>query len=275
MDVITDFLMSLSQSWWVLPLVTVFATIDGFFPPIPSESVVISLASLFATSHEWPRAALLVGFAALGAFLGDNIAYAIGHFFQPGRWRMFTQGKGRAAYAWATRQFRTKGAPLLFAARYVPVGRVAVNVVAGSVHFRYRQFVLVDACASLTWGLYTTALGLAGGSLVRHNPVLDVVLGMALGIIFGVLVQKVAGKHLGLAGFDVPDAAPVTPASGSADGSAGVSGGAEAGVESSDAAPADPASGSADGSVGSSGEAEAGVEPPTHGDPPASADGSA
>jgi membrane protein DedA with SNARE-associated domain len=204
-DAISQFLLSLSQSWWVLPLVSVFAVIDGFFPPIPSESVVISLASLYANSGEWGRSALLVGFAALGAFGGDNIAYWIGHFFQPGKWRMFTQGKGRTAYAWAVRQFRTKGAPLIFAARYIPVGRVAVNIVAGSIHFRYRQFVAVDACASLAWGVYTTALGLAGGSIVSHNPLLALAIGMVLGVGMGALIQKLVGKRLGLTGFQVDD----------------------------------------------------------------------
>jgi membrane protein DedA with SNARE-associated domain len=206
MDAISDFLLSLASTFWVLPLVTAAATIDGFFPPIPSESVVISLASLYAAAGEWGRAGLLVAFAAAGAFAGDNVAYFIGHFFQPGQWRVFSHGKGRTAYSWAVRQFRRRGAPLLFAARYVPVGRVAVNIVAGSVHFRYRQFVAIDSLASLSWGLYSTVLGLAGGAFI-HNPILAVAVGMALGVSIGALVQKLVGKRLGLTGFAVDDAA--------------------------------------------------------------------
>jgi membrane protein DedA with SNARE-associated domain len=207
-EAINQFLLSLAQSFWVLPLITVFATIDGFFPPIPSESVVITLASVYASSGEWPRAGLLVVFAAAGAFLGDNIAYWIGHFFQPGKWRMFTKGKGHAAYAWAVRQFRVRGAPLLIAARYVPIGRVAVNIVAGSIRFRYRQFLAVDGLASIMWGAYSTALGLAGGSVVGSNHILAVVIGMTFGIAMGWVVQKVVGKRLGFGGFDVDDDTP-------------------------------------------------------------------
>lgn len=69
--------MSVSQTAWVYVGLFLFAMIDGFFPPIPSESAVIALASLSAsTGHP---AMLGVGAAAaLGAFTGDHIAYAIG-----------------------------------------------------------------------------------------------------------------------------------------------------------------------------------------------------
>jgi membrane protein DedA with SNARE-associated domain len=237
---ISDLLLSLSESWWVLPLVTAFATIDGFFPPIPSESAVIALASLYASAGLWTRIAFLVVFSAVGAFLGDNIAYWIGRVFQPGRWRMFRRGKGRTAYAWAARQFRTKGAPLLFGARYIPVGRVAVNIVAGSIHFRYRHFLMVDGFASLTWGCYSTALGIAGGSLIHDNPILAIVVGMVMGVALGALVQKVAGKRLGLAGFDVPDAG--------ADGEGGSESGALGGLGGSGGSGGLDDSGGSDGS---------------------------
>ncbi|MDR1295714.1 MAG: VTT domain-containing protein [Bifidobacteriaceae bacterium] len=205
MGAVSDFLLSLAQSFVVLPLVTAFAAIDGFFPPVPSESVVISLASIYASAGEWGRLALLAGFAAAGAFAGDNIAYWIGHFFQPGKWRLFTSGKGHTAYAWATRQFRTRGAPLLFAARYVPVGRVAVNIVAGSIRFRYSQFVAIDALASLTWGVYGTALGVLGGSVAGDNPLIAIGVGMVVGVGVGAIVQKVVGTRLGMTGFQVDD----------------------------------------------------------------------
>ncbi|MDR1152582.1 MAG: VTT domain-containing protein [Bifidobacteriaceae bacterium] len=211
---ISNFLLSLAQSFLVLPLVTLFATIDGFFPPIPSESVVISLASIYASAGDWGRIALLTGFAAIGAFAGDNIAYWIGHFFQPGRWRVFATGKGHTAYAWATRQFRVRGAPLLFAARYIPVGRVAVNVVAGSIRFRYAQFVAIDALASLTWGIYSTILGVVGGSVAGDNPLIAIGVGMVIGVGVGAVVQKVVGKRLGMTGFHVDDGGDPPPAAG-------------------------------------------------------------
>lgn len=218
LDSISNLLLSLASSFVVLPLITVFATIDGFFPPIPSETVVISLASVYGGAGEWGRAALLVLFASVGAFAGDNIAYWIGHFFQPGKWRLFSTGKGHTAYAWAARQFRTKGAPLLFAARYVPIGRVAVNIVAGSMRFKYSQFVMIDSMASLTWGTYCTALGLVGGSIVGSNPILAIVVGTTLGVATGALVQKLVSKRLGMTGFEVDDAEepPAEPTGGQA-----------------------------------------------------------
>ena len=38
--------LALVGSPWIFVVLYLFATIDGFFPPIPSESVVIALAAV-------------------------------------------------------------------------------------------------------------------------------------------------------------------------------------------------------------------------------------
>jgi membrane protein DedA with SNARE-associated domain len=55
-----------------------FSLIDGIFPPIPSESLAIALSALSASSGQ-PNLALIILFAATGAFTGDQIAYTIRH----------------------------------------------------------------------------------------------------------------------------------------------------------------------------------------------------
>ena len=69
--------MALVGSPWVFVALYAFATVDGFFPPIPSETVVIALASLWASGGTPPLFPVIL-LAAAGAFTGDQIAYTIG-----------------------------------------------------------------------------------------------------------------------------------------------------------------------------------------------------
>ena len=41
-------ILALTSSWWVFVALFALCTIDGFFPPVPSESIVITLA---VTAH--------------------------------------------------------------------------------------------------------------------------------------------------------------------------------------------------------------------------------
>src|SRR5690625_6687610 len=72
-----EWAIALAGSPWVFIITYLLCLIDGFFPPVPSESVVIALAALAVSAGNlnlW-----LVGITAeLGAFSGDQIAYAIG-----------------------------------------------------------------------------------------------------------------------------------------------------------------------------------------------------
>ena len=85
MQAINDFILNAAEQPWVLILVFACCVIDGFFPPIPSESVVVGLSAVAATAHV-PNPVLLAAVAAAGAFLGDNIAYLIGRGAGTRRW---------------------------------------------------------------------------------------------------------------------------------------------------------------------------------------------
>ena len=77
MQAINDFALAAAGSPWVFVVVLFFTTIDGFFPPLPSESIVVAAAALLAGQQPW----LLVPLAACalaGSWLGDNMAFLIG-----------------------------------------------------------------------------------------------------------------------------------------------------------------------------------------------------
>jgi len=183
-------LLGLAGSPLVLVGLYLFATIDGFFPPIPSESVVIALASLSIASGKPPLWAVIL-VAAAGAFTGDQIAYTIGRRVNVRTLRIFRAPRAQAALDWAQRALATRGASFILAARYIPVGRVAVNMSAGALGFPRRRFVGLAALAGLTWAGYSTAIGVGAGHLLKGHPVYAILLGIAGGMVIGLLVDKV------------------------------------------------------------------------------------
>lgn len=181
--------LDLAASPWVFAVLFGFATVDGFFPPIPSESVVIALSSM-SVSTGTPELWLVPVVAALGAFTGDQIAYQVGTMVPVRRLRLFRGRRRQAVLDWAERALLTRGAAFIIGARYIPVGRVAVNMTAGALGYRRRRFVLVSAIAAVTWGLYSTAIGVGAGHLLSsHSPLLGVVVGVVGGIVIGLVVD--------------------------------------------------------------------------------------
>lgn len=201
--------LELAGSLWVYPVMFLFATIDGFFPPIPSESVVIALATLSVSVGE-PNLWVLVPVAALGAFVGDQIAYTIGRRVPVRELRLFRSAKAQAALDWAEQALARRGAAFIIAARYIPVGRVAVNMTAGAVGFPRGRFMMLDAIAALTWAVYSAAIGVSAGAWLGHHPVLAVVVGVVGGVLIGVAVDWFLRRWFE-SRAPVPDEIPTPP----------------------------------------------------------------
>ncbi len=181
---------------WVLPLVVVVAALDGLFPPVPSEAVVVGLAAIAVAAHG-PNLALLAGAAAVGAFAGDNFTYALG---RRGGYERLAGALGPrvlAAARSAAVALAERGAPAIVAARYVPVGRVVVNLAAGAAAFPRRRFVLLTGFGSLLWAAYSVALGAFAGRVVPGGPLVAAVVGVAAGVALGALVDRILRRRSG------------------------------------------------------------------------------
>ncbi|MFD1214706.1 DedA family protein [Arthrobacter sp. GCM10027362] len=196
MDAINVFIVDAAGQWWVYPLLFVLCTVDGFFPPLPSESVVVALAAV-AVSAGVPNMWLVVLVAALGAIAGDNIAYAIGRAIGTERFAWMRRPRVAASFAWARRGLEHRGAVLILSARYIPVGRVAVNMTAGATGYSRRRFVPFTLLAGVSWALYSAAVGTLAGQWVSDNHLVAVVLSVAIAMLLGLLVDyllKLGGR---------------------------------------------------------------------------------
>lgn len=190
---IIEWMVALAASPWVFPALYAFATIDGFFPPIPSESVVIALAALSVSTGS-PSFWWLGAVAAAGAFTGDLVAYHIGRRIPVHELRIFRTRRGKEALDWAERALANRGAAFIIAARYVPVGRVAVNMTAGAVGFSRPRFVLLAGIAAVTWSVYSVLLGIGAGVWFKEHPAIAVVVGVVAGVAIGLVIDPIVKR---------------------------------------------------------------------------------
>ncbi|HZK04382.1 MAG TPA: VTT domain-containing protein [Actinomycetaceae bacterium] len=187
---LNDLVLSAVDQPWVLLVLIGFTIIDGFFPAVPSESIVIAVAAVSATGVGPPLWALILA-AALGAFLGDQIAFTIGRLIPIERIPFLTRGRGAKLIAKVNATVFRRPAPLLIAGRFIPGGRVAVNISAGAMHFPRIRFVQIDIVAALLWAIYSTILGLAASAYLKDHPALSVAVGVGLGVMMGMLIERV------------------------------------------------------------------------------------
>ncbi|WP_432548257.1 DedA family protein [Kineococcus sp. SYSU DK004] len=192
LDRIDALVTSYAAAWWVPLVVFTLSTVDAFFPPLPSESVVIALSAISAATGE-PHLLVLGVAAALGAFCGDNITYALGRHSPLRRW---VSGNPRLERVFdrSGRELAKRGALAILAARYVPVGRTAVNLTAGATRFPRRRFVGLSALAALTWSVYSVAIGALAGHWVESTPLVGALVGVAGALVIGFAVDTVLNR---------------------------------------------------------------------------------
>ena len=165
--------------------------LDAILPVLPSESVIIALGVATAGSTD-PRIALLVGCAAAGAFVGDNLCYLLGRRFghAVGR-RFFSTPKGMRAHAWAERSLARHGAQLIVICRFIPGGRTAVTLTCGLTRYPRRSFIMATALAAVIWALYAFFIGRIGGRVFENEPWAGLAAGIGVSIIISAAIEGI------------------------------------------------------------------------------------
>jgi len=193
MQAINDFILAAAGQPWVLVLVLACCVIDGFFPPIPSESVVVGLSAVAATA-DVPNPWLLMLVAALGAFSGDNIAYLIGRRVGTTRWSWMRRPRMQSAFRWAGGELRKRPASLILVARFVPIGRVAVNLTAGATQYHHLRFIALTTLSAVLWAAYSVGIGLFFGQWFEENHLLGAVIAIVCAVALGIVVDVVINR---------------------------------------------------------------------------------
>jgi membrane-associated protein len=178
-------------SGWAYGIVFLFAFLDVLVPVVPSEASVITAGVVAAAGGLYLP--LIIVAAACGAFLGDNTAYLVGRRFGTRATKRFLRGgKAQKTLDWAELQLTQRGGELILVARFIPGGRTAVTLAAGTLAFPWRRFAVFDAIAALIWALYASLLGYFGGRAFENAAWkgLLVAFGIAFAVAAGVEIVR-------------------------------------------------------------------------------------
>lgn len=182
---------AVSGSDWSYLVVFTIAMLDAFFPIVPSEATAIAAGVVAGTGGLSVELCILA--ASLGAFVGDNISFGIGHFLGARVERRFFQGeKAQRRLRWAQKTLDERGGYLIVVARFIPGGRTATTFTAGFVEtFPWRRFLVFDAIAALIWGSYSVLLGYFGGRSFEEEPWKGLLLAFGIAVAVTAVVEAV------------------------------------------------------------------------------------
>lgn len=193
-SIITDFtewIDEFSSNWWFVLIIFSVAFLDSVFPVVPGETTVIAGGVAAGAGNQ--SLAMVIFAGALGAFLGDNLAYWIGARFEP-RVRTWAERKPNriARLDAAALQIKKRGGILLITARFIPGGRTILTVSSGVTQQPRLWFAAWVAIAGTIWATYAAGLGFLFGQAFEddHAIAFWLAFGTALGLTFIVEVIR-------------------------------------------------------------------------------------
>ena len=101
------------------------------------------------------------------------MAYFVGSKIHIRNLRLFRGPTGQRTLDWAEHALIHRGAAFIIAARFIPFGRVAVNLTAGALKFNRRRFMIIDAIAVAIWATYGVRIGITARRDLRQPAGVD------------------------------------------------------------------------------------------------------
>jgi membrane-associated protein len=186
LESLTEFV---SGSPWTYAFLFAIAALDVIFPVVPSETSVIA-AGVLAASGDLVLL-LVIALAAGGAILGDNTAYGIGRTAGHRLVLRLFREKGEERLRWAEKSLASRGGYLIVVGRFIPGGRTAITLGAGTVTYAWRKFIAFDVAAGVIWASYAACLGYFGGRTFEENPLKGLALAFGIAVAVTVAVETV------------------------------------------------------------------------------------
>jgi membrane-associated protein len=188
-------LIGLLGNWWLWGVAFIIFAECGLFSILPGDSLLFTVGLLAATgsiSYGSKAATLGIVFLVLtvAAVLGNVVGYWIGYLIGPPLFKPRTSWIGRKLFApqYVTKThdfFERYGMRALILARFVPLVRTFVTLIAGVGRMSFRRFITNTAIGGVLWVALVTLLGyfLGNISVVRKNIDLVLVLIVVISLI--------------------------------------------------------------------------------------------
>ena len=147
----------------------------GFF--LPGDSLLFTAGLLSATTNILPDLWVLVILIPIAAIAGDQTGYWIGRKFGPPLFNRPDSRFFKREYVDQTAAFFEKHGPrAIILARFVPIVRAFVPVMAGTSRMHYRTFLTYDIVGGILWGAGVTTLGYFLGQIAFVEKYIEFIL---------------------------------------------------------------------------------------------------
>jgi membrane protein DedA with SNARE-associated domain len=147
--------------------------------PVPGETALIVAGAYAGHTHRlspW----VIFAVAVVGAIIGDNIGFWIGHRFG------FPLARRYGRHVWLSERklkigryvFDAHGQKVVFFGRFVSILRTYAAFLAGTSRMRWSRFLPANAAGAIVWaGSFTVAAYLAGNAITHQSRMIDLVIG--------------------------------------------------------------------------------------------------
>ncbi|GAA1305963.1 hypothetical protein GCM10009610_17940 [Pseudonocardia xinjiangensis] len=180
------------HSPWLLPVLVVLIAIDGPFPVLPSETLLMSAASVAFGTHNALAVTGLFVAALIGSVAGDFLVFGLGRSSHRVLARA-TECEGGLS-SWVRRHLLLRPGTVLVGARFVPGGRLVSTAAAGRFGLDVPRFLVGSVASSAAWSVYMLLIGLLLGPITGGSPLLSLLAGAVMAVLTAglfALVQRV------------------------------------------------------------------------------------
>jgi membrane protein DedA with SNARE-associated domain len=173
-------LQQLLQSWGY-GVIFVAMLLENAGLPLPGETV--TLLGGYAAGSGQLQVFGVLGAAAAGAMLGDNLGYWVG---RRAGWPLILRvgrllGQSPEQLERLRDSFQRHAGKSVLLGRFVAVLRVVAGPMAGAVHMPYRRFLICNTAGALLWASTMVSLAWLGGRWVPLNVMVRGVVQFGLG----------------------------------------------------------------------------------------------
>ena len=147
----------------------------GLFAILPGDSLLFTVGLLTASQIVDHSMVFVCTVLTIAAVLGNVVGYGLGRLIGPPLFRERSGLLGqifKPSYVEKTRVFLDRyGSRALIMARFVPIVRTFVTLVAGVSRMSFRHFIAYTAIGGVLWAVGVTTLGyyLGNVSFVKNN----------------------------------------------------------------------------------------------------------
>ena len=183
--------------------VLVIVGLESTGVPLPGETTLVAAALYAGATHNLNIVGVVIA-AAVGAILGDNLGYLIGHWggyrllIRYGRYIRLSEKRIKIARY----LFLRYGGEVVFFGRFTAILRTYAAFLAGTTRMPWRRFLFFNAAGGIAWAtIYGGGAYLLGRQIERLSGPFEIVFVAAavIAIVVGALIIRRQEERLAVA----------------------------------------------------------------------------